>query len=125
MGHGGEGPKPQPKQRHSSESLTTWARRRASEMKMSPYRRVFFWSVHPLRPRNCAFIPRKRPVSGTNKYVIEKDARAVRAVHHAVHARCGHFPCARTTFSFPLCCFLHLTTICPSLVVSPCAVAAG
>ena len=51
--------------------------------------------------------------------------RAVRAVHHAVRARCVRFPRARTTFSFPLCCFLHLTTICPSLVVSPCAVAAG
>ena len=49
----------------------------------------------------------------------------VRAVHHAVRARCVRFSRARTTFSFPLCCFLHLTTICPSLVVSPCAVAAG
>ena len=55
----------------------------------------------------------------------EKDACAVRAVHHAVRARCGRFPSAPTTFSFPLCCFLHLTTICPSLVVSPRAVAAG
>ena len=36
----------------------------------------------------------------------EKGARAVRAVHNAVRARCGHFPRARTTFSFPLCCFL-------------------
>ena len=53
------------------------------------------------------------------------DARAVRAAHHVVRARCIRFPRARTTFSFPLCCFLHLTTICPSLVVSPCAVAAG
>ena len=43
----------------------------------------------------------------------------------AVRARCVRFPRARTTFSFPLCYFLHLTTICPSLVVSPCAVAAG
>ena len=41
----------------------------------------------------------------------------MRAVHHAVRARCIGFPRARTTFSFPLCCFLHLTTICPSLVV--------
>ena len=49
----------------------------------------------------------------------------VSAVHHAVRARCIRFPRARTTFSFPLCCFLHLTTICPSLVVSLCAVAAG
>ena len=57
--------------------------------------------------------------------LYEKGARAVHVVHHAVRARCGHFPRARTTFSFPLCCFLHLTTICPSLVVSPCAVAAG
>ena len=57
--------------------------------------------------------------------LFEGDARAVRAVHHAVRARCIRFPRARTTFSFPLCCFLHLTTICPSLVVSPCAVAAG
>ena len=55
----------------------------------------------------------------------EKGARAVRAVHNAVRARCWRFPRARTTFSFPLCFFLHLTTICPSLVVSPCAVAAG
>ena len=55
----------------------------------------------------------------------EGDVSAVRAVHHAVCARCIRFPRARTTFSFPLCCFLHLTTICPSLVVSPCAVAAG
>ena len=57
--------------------------------------------------------------------VNEGDISAVRAVHHAVRARCIGFPRARTTFSFPLCCFLHLTTICPSLVVSPCAVAAG
>ena len=43
----------------------------------------------------------------------EGDVSAVRAVHHAVRARCIRFPRARTTFSFPLCCFLHLTTICP------------
>ena len=56
---------------------------------------------------------------------LEGDISAVRAVHHAVRARCIGFPRARTTFSFPLCCFLHLTTNCPSLVVSPCAVSAG
>ena len=55
------------------------------------------------------------------RLTIEGDISAVRAVR----ARCIGFPRARTTFSFPLCCFLHLTTICPSLVVSPCAVAAG
>ena len=68
---------------------------------------------------NCAGAPGGRPRDE------EGDVSAVRAVHHAVRARCIHFPRARTTFSFPLCCFLHLTTICPSLVVSPCAVAAG
>ena len=35
---------------------------------------------------------------------------------------CRH---VRATFSFPLCFFLHLTTILPCPLVSPCAVAAG
>ena len=38
-------------------------------------------------------------------YHQEGDISAVRAVPHAVRARCIGFPRARTTFSFPLCCF--------------------
>ena len=47
----------------------------------------------------------------------EKEAHTV----HAVHAFCG---VCRQRF-FPLCFFQHLTTISPTSVVSPCAMAVG